>query len=275
MGRDVNLSKEVQSVKRIIVFITRYVYAVLSCIYLFTIGFLFEKNRFLISTICEHFGYVEKTPKAILPTIELSEVAPEHIPIQVREPVEVDGNISLAEIAVISKLVKLHNPTTLFEIGTFDGRTTLNLAANSSQDAKVYTLDLPQEGLSETRLSLEPGEEKYIEKKKSGSRYLNTDCEKKITQLYGDSATFDFSPFFDAIDFIFIDGSHSYEYILNDSEQVLKLLRNRKGIILWHDYDKPWWGGLTSALNEMYLSRDEFKNIKQIKGTSLVCLIVE
>jgi len=262
-------------VKRLIAFIARYLYAIFSCLYLFIIGFVFEKNRLFISIICSHFGYPEKRPRAMLPTVDLLDLLPEDMPIHVREPVESDGNISLTEIAVISKLIKNHNPSQLFELGTFDGRTTLNMAANCSRNARVYTLDLPREKASLTELPIAPGEEKYIEKEVSGSRYLGTDCEQKITQLYGDSATFDFSPFLDTMDFIFVDGAHSYEYVLNDSKQALKLLKGGKGLILWHDYDKIWWEGLTIALNELYLEGAQFKEIKHIHGTSLVCLILD
>jgi len=262
-------------VKRISTFLTRYIYAVLSCLYLFIIGFLFEKNRLFINQICTHFGYVKKTPTPIVPTIDLAEVVSENVPIQIREPVDIDGNISLAEITVLSKLVKRYNPKRLFEIGTFDGRTTLNLAANASDDAKVYTLDLPKDKLFKTDLPLEVGEEKYIDKEASGARFLESDCQQKITQLYGDSATYDFSSFYNTVDFIFIDGSHSYRYVLHDSRLALKLLRDGQGVILWHDYGKQWWQGLTTALNEMYAAGKEFKNIQHIEGTSLVYLVID
>jgi hypothetical protein len=94
---------------------------------------------------------------------------------------------------------------------------------------------------------------------------------EKICQLYGDSATFDFTPFF-GMDFIFIDGSHSYEYVLNDSRKAIQLLREGKGVILWHDYATEWWEGVTKALNDLYLNDSEFKDLKWIAGTSLVYL---
>ena len=257
---------------RLIALIARYLYAALACLYLFTLGVLREKNRLLISSICAHFGYVEKAPIPLLPTVEISELVPEELPIQIREPVEADGNISLVEIAVISKLVKSRNPASIFEIGTFDGRTTLNMAANSPPDARVYTLDLPSQ--SKTELPIDRGEEKYIDKEASGARFIGTDCESKITQLHGDSATFDFSPYHDTVDMIFVDGAHSYEYVLHDSRRALKLLKDGKGLILWHDYDKIWWIGLTQALNELYTEQNEFGGAMHINGTSLVCLIL-
>jgi hypothetical protein len=58
---------------------------------------------------------------------------------------------------------------------------------------------------------------------------------------------------------------------VNDSKLALKLLKNGKGIILWHDYDG--WEGVTSALNELYEHHPAFVSIRHIEGTSLVCLI--
>ena len=257
---------------RLVAFVTRYLFGALSCVYLFTIGILRERNRLLISSICAHFGYREKAPVPVLPKVEVSELVPEDLPIQIREPIEADGNISLVEISVISKLIKTRDPAAVFEIGTFDGRTTLNMAANSRPEARIYTLDLPSQ--SGTELPIDPGEEKYIDKEGSGTRFIGTDCERKITQLYGDSAAYDLAPFNNTIDVVFVDGAHSYDYVLHDSRIALKLLRDGKGLILWHDYGKVWWPGLTRALNELYAEQREFSGVKHINGTSLVYLIL-
>jgi hypothetical protein len=258
--------------RRIISFVLRYVYAIGSCLYLFTLGLFSARNRFFISTICEHFGYIQRT-RTIIPKVGLPEVVPENVDIQIREPIRSVGNLALLEVIVIAKLTRYHNPDRLFEIGTFDGRTTLNMAANCPEDAKVYTLDLPGEQIHSTKLPVVPVEKIYIDKEISGSRYLGTDCEEKIVQLYGDSAIFDFSSFFDTIDFVFVDGSHSYEYALNDSERAIRLLRDGRGIILWHDYGQ--WDGVTRALNELYSKAGKFEDLKHIEGTSLVCLIID
>ncbi|PYV08493.1 MAG: hypothetical protein DMG07_25655, partial [Acidobacteria bacterium] len=114
---------------------------------------------------------------------------------------------------------------TLFEIGTFDGRTTLNLAANSGPDSLVYTLDLPESAMGRTRLALSEGDRPYIKKGRIGRRFAGTALEKKIVSLEGDSASFAFERFFDRIDFVFVDGAHSYDYVWNDSRVAFKLLR--------------------------------------------------
>ena len=80
-----------------------------------------------------------------------------------------------------------------------------------------------------------------VEKVQSGELFVSKSAKEfpaksKITQLLGDSGKFDFSPYHTSIDLVFIDGSHDFDYVINDSEIALKLLRNGKGIILWHDY---------------------------------------
>lgn len=259
---------------RIIGFILRYFFAAISCLYLFIIGFIKSGNRALISTICTHFGYVQKSDEAIIPKIALSEVVSESLTVQITETTHVDGNISLPELIVINKLIIKHNPHNIFEIGTFDGRTTINMAANSSPDARIYTLDLPKDKIHSTKLPIVPGDKMYINKELSGARYVGKDNVHKIIQLYGDSAVFDFAPFHNTIDFVFIDGSHAYDYILNDSRQALKMLNNGCGIIVWHDYLEAYWNDVVRALNELYLAGKEFKNMKHITGTSLAYLVI-
>lgn len=257
--------------KKVTEFLKRYVHAALSCFYLFTVGFLFAKNRLLINRICNHFGY--KPVKAIIPKVKISEIIHDNIPIIVREPTVEDGNITLLELTSINSFIKDMNPDKVFELGTFDGRTTLNMASNCEDDVTIYTLDLPKDKLSSTALPIGHDDIGYIDKDVSGSMYIGTYEEKKIVQLYGDTATFDFSPYFNTIDLVFVDAAHSYEYTLNDSKLALKLLKNGKGTIFWHDYDGK--EGVTRALNEVYSTIPEFKNVKHIIGTSLACLVVK
>ncbi|PWJ58688.1 methyltransferase family protein [Dyadobacter jejuensis] len=181
------------------------------------------------------------------------------------------GHTTEFELKVISNLVKERNPQRIFELGTFLGRTTLNMALNSSHDTQIITLDLPANQVDSTEMEIELGEIRYVKKEVSGERFLGHPAQSKITQLYGDSATFDFSDLEHSIDFAFIDGSHAYDYVLNDSQKVLSLMRPG-GLILWHDYTN--WAGVRSALNLLYESDPNFKNIKHIGGTSIAMLEV-
>lgn len=258
------------SLKRASGFLFRYGYALAWTLYLFTLGLARNRNRILIGSIAGHFGYVRIRTK--LPAAALAALTADDAEVQVREPVAGDGNVTLLELLAIVRLVRTRAPRRLMEIGTFDGRTTLNLAANGPPGAEVFTLDLPQTDLHSAQLPLAAGEKHYIKKERSGARYQGTDCEAKITQLHGDSATFDFSPYFQTMDFVFIDASHSYEYVLNDSRVALKLLRPGGGVILWHDYGS--WEGVTQALDELAKGDADFRHLRQIAGTSLAFLAV-
>ncbi len=263
------------SLRRAFGFLFRYGYALVSSVYLFTLGLAKNKNRILIGSIASHFGYVRIRTK--LPVVSLSALTAEEAEIQIRKPAAGDGNVTLLELLAIVRMVRMHGPRRLMELGTFDGRTTLNLAANSPPEAEVFTLDLPQAGLGSAQLPLAAGDKAYIKKDVSGARYRGTDCEGKIVQLFGDSATFDFASYLQTVDFVFIDASHAYEYVLNDSRVALKLLRQGAGggkkIILWHDYGE--WEGVTRALDELARKDASFRDLRHIAGTSLACLVVD
>ena len=258
--------------KRIIRFSKKYAVAVISSLFTFTFGVLSSKKRIVLSDICKIFGYDPKLITPHIPQILISHIVNENTRFQIHEEKDMDGNITLLELVVIAKLIAHYKPLHLFEIGTFDGRTTLNMAANSPTGAKVYTLDLPKERMNSTAMILATDDKNYINKDISGSRYIQTQLKSKIVQLYGDSATFNFEPLFNTMDFVFIDGAHSYNYVLNDSAISLKLLKDRKGVVVWHDYDSVW-EGVTEALNGLYDNDAEYSKIKHISGTTLVCFI--
>ncbi len=248
----------------------RYLFGVFSCAYLFTLGLLKARNREMIVAITRHFGYGVVKPK--LPLVPLNALAGDEADIEVHEASGGDGSISALELIAVIKLIKTHNPRRLFELGTFDGRTTLNMAANSAPEAEVFTLDLPKIQSKPAQLRLEVSDRKYIDKDLSGAKYRGTNFESKIRQVFGDSAAYDFAPFFGTVDLVFVDAAHSYEYVLNDSKIALKLLRKTGGVILWHDYGN--WDGVTKAVNELFVASPEFAELKQIVGTTLACLIV-
>jgi predicted O-methyltransferase YrrM len=210
-----------------------------------------------------------------LPQAELAELFPKYQPdIKMLEAAAANGNVSLHELFTLNFAVAATAPKVVFEIGTFDGRTTLNLAANSPADARVFTLDLPATQLNTTKFTLAEFDRSYVEKPASGARFQNKPEAAKITQLLGDSATFDFSPYHNSVDFLFVDGSHAYDYVLNDSYIALKLLRNGKGVIFWHDYGRTCWRGVIQALEKLQRENPAFKNIKHIKDTTIACLVL-
>ena len=248
-----------------------WAFGVASAAYLFGFGWLKWKNRAAIVELCRHFGYsYDIRETAELPVVAASALSPDAGLLDVREIDAVDGNVSERELVTICRIVRAVRPRTLFELGTFDGRTTLNLAANASPDAEVYTLDLPRESIDSSVRPIHAHEVQYADKSRSGARFIGSDVEHKIEQLYGDSGTFDFTRYHDTIDFVFVDASHTYEYVINDSLHALKLLRGGRGTIVWHDYSR--WDGVTRALNELRRLHSSFADIVSIRGTTLAIL---
>lgn len=228
----------------------RYLYGLGATAYLFTLGQATAKGRAFLYSVCDRLGY-EPVPRRI-PQVPLGEVLGRDTVLEVHDPLAAPGSVSLLELSVIGGLIRRLRPKRLLEIGTLDGRTTLNMAANAPPDARIYTLDLP--GLS------------------SGSYFAGTPEAAKITQLRGDSATFDWSPFDGTVDFVFIDADHTYPFVISDSRRTVKLLREGRGTIVWHDYGTWDWPGATRALNDLYAEGGPFGGLRRVEGTTLVYL---
>ncbi len=191
-------------------------------------------------------------------------------PVHLHEPEHRSGNVRLSELSILARFAADCPPeTVLFEIGTFDGRTALNLALNAPQSCRVVTLDLPPE--TPTRHEVVSKERKYIDKPVSGGRIAEAvdrfpSLKTRVEQQYGDSATFNDDPYAAVCSLVFVDGSHAYEYARCDSATARRLVRPG-GVIIWHDYGV--WDGVTQALHELEDEHD--LGLTHIKGTSLVC----
>jgi Methyltransferase domain len=202
-----------------------------------------------------------------LPQLAWSEVLPRRA-IRLVDACKRDGNVHLGELGVLAQAaVAIPAGSLVVEIGTFDGRTTLNLAINAPQ-ARVFTLDLPAD--QPTLYALASGERQYVDKPLPGARFRECDpawrgAARRINQLLGDSATFDWSPYVGRAGLVFVDGSHAYEYVRKDSETALRLVA-QGGTVLWHDYGR--WEGVSRALDE--LDAERRLGLRHIAGTSLV-----
>lgn len=163
------------------------------------------------------------------------------------------------ETQILATLVKYFQPKTVFEIGTYFGFTTLHFACNTPDNAVIYTMDLPVEGKMSGRDQggIKASYDDVLVKQLSRSGvqnrfYKRSAYKEKIVEIYGDSLHFDFTPYHGKIDFIFIDGNHSYPYVKSDTENAFKMV-SPNGVIVWHDYD-------------YIVHRDVFKYLNQLSG---------
>lgn len=203
-----------------------------------------------------------------LPEVLWKQCATSHTP-RVYEHKKENGNVRISELGILCALAAgCKDSTNIFEIGTFDGRTTLNIALNAPSKCKVYTLDIPPD--QETKFELDKGERHMVDKHIPGSRYEKYRSKypaaiSNIHQLFGDSATFDFSPYKDSCSLVFVDGSHAYDYVMSDTRAAMSMVVSG-GVVIWHDYGI--WEGVTKALEKIELL--EQYCLRTIRGTSLV-----
>lgn len=157
-----------------------------------------------------------------IPTIDLIEVLPNFN--ETINPYSfLDGGSLLTDLALLKGLAKKYTDCTYFEIGTWRGESVANVAETAKQ---CFTLNLPDNRLREIGLR-----EEYISQQSFYSKNLNN-----ITHLKGDSANFDFSPYYGKCDVVFIDGDHHYDAVKRDTALAYQLLKDETSVIVWHDY---------------------------------------
>lgn len=169
-------------------------------------------------------------------------------------------NVKLHEEIFLAAAVHQLKPKTIFEIGTFDGNTTRRLAEAAPYDAKIYTMDLPVEMFDATQGP------SVFNGSRVGERFADSRARNKIHQIRADATTFDFSPYQESIDFIFVDAAHDYSHGLIDSRNAMKMIRPG-GTIIWHDFE-PYWSGLIHAICEATAGQP----LRRLAGTSMAVL---
>ncbi len=198
-----------------------------------------------------------------LTTNNIDQIIPEaeSIPFTLIDYRNTYGGMMLHELTSLCQIIRYKQPNTVFEIGTYMGETTLQIAANSR--AKIYTLDLPPVHNEDVQHKIWDAElDVYPEQ--AGIRFIGSQYADKIHQLFGDSRTYDFTPFHGKVDLVLVDGCHHYEFVLRDSQNAIKMM-TPDGIVMWHDY-ASYAPGVVQALNELAKTLP----LIHIAGTSLV-----
>jgi len=147
----------------------------------------------------------------------------------------------LLDTAVLLSLAKLVQPNAYFEFGTYLGVQLLNIIANLAPSARAYTLDLDEKsaGKAEQHENDRPLTLEHLQSQDKLA-FRHSSYESQITRLFGNSNTFDFSPFARRMD--------SFR-MLSD---------NHKGCIAWHDYGNRIYPHLKTYLDELSETRDIF-----------------
>ena len=174
----------------------------------------------------------------MLPEVHLANLVRNFISISLGDNYRfVDGAMPWVDLVALLTIVHDRHPKCMFEIGTYFGHTTRVLALNFPETT-FHTIDLPESfDQAKDTGSIPKDDFHLIKSRRVGDAFRSDASVRNIVQHFGDTATWDFEPVKDAT-FFFIDGSHTYEYVRNDTEKCLALCNNRRATILWHDCDR-------------------------------------
>jgi len=145
----------------------------------------------------------------------------------------VGASVSPLECAALAALAHRAKAKRIFEFGTYKGVSTTQLVLNVEAGGMVFTLDLPEDHPAYS-LPIPKPEEQAIAAEGGKGILIPRDLLDRVTFLQADSASFDETPYLESMDLVFVDGAHSYDYVKNDTEKGLKMLK-LGGLIAWHD----------------------------------------
>lgn len=227
-----------------------------------------------IGTRADEFEKIYQKAKKRIKTVKLADIFPKKLE---QDSIILEnflghwGNISVEEVCKIALITKFLKPEKIFEFGTYNGMTTLQLALNAPKNCRIFTLDLPEGVLPKIPLGkIDTLVAKHFKDKfgsKTGS-YFKGRKDVNITQILQDSATFDPAPFKNSIDLIFIDAAHDYENKRKDSENAFFMLK-KGGVIIWHNYADVGYPDVTKYLYKLSIK----KKLYHLKNTMFALFI--
>ena len=143
------------------------------------------------------------------------------------------GGTDPREILTLAAVTRLLRPKRVFEIGTYNGRTTAIFILNAPADCEVFTLDLPPEA---GNLDGYISSDLELVQERSPEHYLTrAGLSDRCRHIYCDSMHFDPEPFRDSVELAFIDGAHAEQFVRNDTMKTAIMMSGR-GYVFWHDY---------------------------------------
>ena len=134
-----------------------------------------------------------------------------------------------SEITSLAHLVKTLNPKIILEVGTANGGTLFLFSRLADSRAKIISVDLPGGefggGYPKWKINLYksfslPSQKLYLLRENSHS----VSTRKRVEEIMGTMP----------IDFLFIDGDHTYEGVKKDFKMYSPLVK-KGGIIAFHD----------------------------------------
>lgn len=177
------------------------------------------------------------------------------------------GCARFEEVLFIASIARHINPQFVFEIGTCEGRTTVNIAKNCPKLKKLYTLNLPPE--TDPIIEWTPQDKNIYEqtKRQIGIKFKNFVFLEKIQQILADSDGYNFENHA-PVDLVLIDGGTQSESVLASSEKCWKILQPG-GVLIWRAYN--YADGVTLGV-DTFCENNSIKAFNIYKTTLAVAL---
>jgi predicted O-methyltransferase YrrM len=167
--------------------------------------------------------------------------------------------VNPGELDVICHLVRQANARSFLEIGTNTGRTSLAVLRNAPSVQTAWGIDVPPGYVFTNKVQAKevPPQPGIV-----GLQDRRYRC---LTLRYGTLDLMpDEMPKFDAI---FVDGDHSEKAVRNDYAKAKQMLRDGKGVIIFHDDHGKDTVDVSRTLDAIW--RETGANIVHVEGTWL------
>jgi predicted O-methyltransferase YrrM len=155
------------------------------------------------------------------------------------------------ELLTLGAITRMIKPARVVEFGTFEGGSTLVMAANMAEDGSLVTIDLDPSERGTHEHGLGTGMLDFD----LGCLFRDTRYAPMIQQRYGNTLHVDDHDLVGGADLVFIDADHTYAFVKQDTAKALTCVRPG-GWIVWHDYtwepEHSECAGVTRAVNEFF-----------------------
>lgn len=185
----------------------------------------------------------------------------------IKRALKCDGWMSESELLWLANTVYNLKPKSICaEVGSWHGRSSVSISENLPYGAICFCCDtwagsVGEQDTHHASARMMSGDHAFFEFMQNCWSFVENGKTIPIRMTSDNSAKL-FKEKNIKLDFLFIDASHDYDSVKHDIECWLPCMKVGS-IISGHDYNQPYWEGVTRAVNEF------FPDVKNDSNTSI------